>query len=129
MSKLVGKVAVVTRRIQGIGAAIAKSLAAEGASVVVNYRLEQNRGRQGSSRTSPKPAAKPSPSRATFSKAAARAGHCRRPRSSNTGISIFWSTIRASTSSLLSRALPKSSFHRQFNVNVLGLFTHHAGPR
>jgi len=37
MNKLNGKVAVVTGGSKGIGAAIAKSLAAEGASVVVNY--------------------------------------------------------------------------------------------
>lgn len=37
MSKLQGKVAVVTGASKGIGAGIAKSLAAEGASVVVNY--------------------------------------------------------------------------------------------
>jgi 3-oxoacyl-[acyl-carrier protein] reductase len=37
MSKLKGKVAVVTGASKGIGASIAKYLAAEGASVVVNY--------------------------------------------------------------------------------------------
>src|ERR1700749_4031970 len=37
MGKLNGKVAVATGAPKGIGAAIAKSLAADGASVVVNY--------------------------------------------------------------------------------------------
>ena len=41
MSKLAGKVAMVTGASKGIGAGIAKALAAEGAAVVVNYASSQ----------------------------------------------------------------------------------------
>src|SRR5271154_3305284 len=42
MAKLANQVAVVTGASKGIGAGIAKALAAEGASVVVNYSSSQD---------------------------------------------------------------------------------------
>ncbi|BDI28393.1 oxidoreductase [Capsulimonas corticalis] len=42
MSKLTGKIALVTGASKGIGASIAKHLAAEGATVVVNYATSQS---------------------------------------------------------------------------------------
>jgi 3-oxoacyl-[acyl-carrier protein] reductase len=48
MSRLKNKVAVVTGASKGIGASIAKALAAEGASVVVNLFLGPGGRRQGS---------------------------------------------------------------------------------
>ena len=41
--KLAGKAAIVTGASKGIGAAIARYFAAEGASVVVKLRIEQRR--------------------------------------------------------------------------------------
>jgi NAD(P)-dependent dehydrogenase (short-subunit alcohol dehydrogenase family) len=46
MSKLTGKVAVVTGASKRIGAAIAKSLAAVGTSIVVNYASSKAAGRE-----------------------------------------------------------------------------------
>jgi len=61
MSKpLENKIALVTGSSRGIGAAIAIRLAAEGASVIVNYAASPDRGRR-SSRKSATPAEKQKP--------------------------------------------------------------------
>ena len=46
MSKLAGKVAVVTGASKGIGAAIARRFGAEGAKVVVNYATDKSGAEQ-----------------------------------------------------------------------------------
>ncbi len=60
MNRLKGKVAVVTGSSKGIGAGIVKALAAEGASVVVNYASSKV-GRMLSLPPLPTPVARPSP--------------------------------------------------------------------
>ena len=59
MGELTGKVAIVTGASKGIGAGIAKGLAAAGAAAVVNYASSKE-AQIASSPTSPARAARPS---------------------------------------------------------------------
>ena len=118
MSKLTGKVAVVTGASKGIGAAIAKALSAEGASVVVNY-------------ASSKAGADTVVATITQAggKAVAVAGDVSNPAEAEgiiyAAISNFGKLdILVNNSGVFEfapiEAITPEHFHKQFNINVLG---------
>ena len=119
MSKLKGKVAVVTGASKGIGAGIAKALAAEGASVVVNY-------------ASSKPGADKVVAAITAAggKAVAVVGDVSKAKEAQGIIDAAIKNygrldILVNNSGVYEfaplEAVTEESFHKQFNINVLGL--------
>lgn len=119
MSKLAGKVALVTGASKGIGAGIAKALAAEGAAVVVNYASSRDGAdavvAQIESAGGRAVTVKGDVSGAADAKAIVDAAVSRFGRLdvlvNNSGVYEFAPL----------EAITEEHFHRQFNVNVLGL--------
>jgi 3-oxoacyl-[acyl-carrier protein] reductase len=119
MEKLKGKVAIVTGAAKGIGAEIARELAAEGASVVVNYATSR---------------AEADKVVAEISKSGGRAVAVQADVSKSADVERLFAETKKSFGSLdvlVNNAgvyefaplqdVEEQNFHRQFGINVLGL--------
>jgi 3-oxoacyl-[acyl-carrier protein] reductase len=119
MSKLQGKVAVVTGASKGIGAAIAKGLAAEGAAVVVNYASSK----QGADKVVAEIAGKGGKAIAVqgdVSKAADVTRLFAETKKAFGTLDVLVNNAGIYQFAPL-EAVTEEEFHRQFNTNVLGL--------
>jgi len=117
--KLAGKVAVVTGASKGIGASIAKHLAAEGASVVVNY----SSSREGADRVVAEIAAQGGQAIAAHANVAIKAETERLFAESKKAFGRL--DILVNNAGIYEFApvgeITEEHFHRHFNLNVLGL--------
>ncbi|WP_114240871.1 glucose 1-dehydrogenase [Dyella sp. C9] len=119
MSKLKGKVAVVTGASKGIGAAIAKALAAEGASVVVNY-ASSKAGADAVVAEIEKAGGKAVAVGGDVSKAADAKGIAEAATRHFGRLDILVNNSGVYEFGALEE-ITEEHFHKQFNVNVLGL--------
>ncbi len=119
MSKLNGKVAIVTGASKGIGAAIAKSLAAEGASVVVNY-ASSKAGADTVVAAITNAGGKAVAVGGDVSTAAGSQGIVDAAIKNYGRLDVLVNNSGVYEFAPL-EALTEEQFHRQFNINVLGL--------
>jgi 3-oxoacyl-[acyl-carrier protein] reductase len=119
MSKLSGKVAIVTGASKGIGAAIAKSLAAEGASVVVNYASSKE-GADTVVAAISKAGGKAVAVQGDVSKGADAKGIVDAAIKHYGRLDVLVNNSGVYGFSAIDE-LTEEDFHRQFNINVLGL--------
>ena len=119
MSKLTGKVAVVTGASKGIGAAIAKSLAAEGASVVVNY-ASSKAGADAVVAAISAAGGKSVAVQGDVSKVAEAQGLIDAAIKSYGRLDILVNNSGVYELAPI-EAITEKQFHRMFNINVLGL--------
>jgi 3-oxoacyl-[acyl-carrier protein] reductase len=119
MKKLTGKVAVVTGASKGIGAAIAKSLAAEGASVVVNY-ASSKAGAETVVAAITAAGGKAVAVRGDVSKAAEAKGIIDAAIGTYGRLDILVNNSGV-YNFLPIDAVTEDDFHRHFNINVLGI--------
>ena len=118
MSKLTGKVAVVTGASKGIGAGIAQSLAAEGASVVVNYASSKEDADNVVAAIA-KTGGKAIAVRGNVSKASEAQGVIDAAIKAYGRLDILVNNAGVYEFSPI-EAITEDQFHRHFNVNVLG---------
>src|SRR5262244_3685440 len=119
MKKLKGKVAVVTGGSKGIGAAIAKALAAEGASVVVNYASDKA-GANAVVSTITAEGGKAVAVGGDVSKAAEAQGLIAAAIKNYGRLDILVNNSGVYEFAPI-EAVTEKQFHKMFNVNVLGL--------
>jgi 3-oxoacyl-[acyl-carrier protein] reductase len=118
MSKLTGKVAVVTGASKGIGAGIAKALAAEGASVVVNYASSKS-GADAVVAAIVAAGGKAVAAAGDVSKAAEAQGLIDAAIANFGRLDILVNNSGVYEFAPL-EAVTEEQFHRMFNINVLG---------
>jgi 3-oxoacyl-[acyl-carrier protein] reductase len=118
MSKLTGKVAIVTGASKGIGAGIARSLGAEGASVVVNY----SSSREGADKVVSEIKAKGGKAIAIQGDVSKSADVTRLFAETKKAYGTF--DVLVNNAGVYEfaplEAVTEAEFHREFNINVLG---------